>query len=75
VRGLHEVELTWSGAATSQVTIDRNGSGIATVANNPGGDNTYLDRPGGRGGGTYTYQVCEVGPSPACSEEVTATFN
>jgi PKD repeat protein len=74
VRGQHEVELTWSGAGPGQVTIDRNGSEIATVANNPGGDNTFLDRTGGRGRGTYTYQVCEAG-SDVCSEEVTTTFN
>jgi len=74
VRGQHEVELTWSGATTSQVDISRNGSALATVANDPGGDNSFLDRTGNRGRGTYTYQVCEAG-SEVCSDEVTTTFN
>jgi PKD repeat protein len=75
VRGLHEVQLTWSGATSGQVDIHRNGSLLATVANAVGSDNAFLDRTGGRGRGTYTYQVCEAGSTAACSEQVTATFN
>ena len=75
VRGLHQVELTWSGATTTTVDIHRGTQLIATVANDPGGDNTHLDRINARGRGTYTYLVCEAGSSTACSEPATAVFN
>jgi subtilisin family serine protease len=70
VRGRWRSSLSWSGASTSQVDIYREGAKIATV-NNTG---SYIDQTNFRGGGTLTYQVCETGSSPDCSNLVTINF-
>jgi subtilisin len=69
VRGLIKADLTWSGATTSSVDITRNDAPLATVPNT----GTYTDNIDQRGGGSYTYRVCEVGTS-VCSAPVTVTF-
>ncbi len=69
VRGLQKVDLSWSGATSAQVDIIRDGTTIATV-DNSGAYTDHIDR---RGGGSYTYRVCEAG-TDACSAEATATF-
>jgi hypothetical protein len=63
------VDLSWSGAASSNVDIYRNGVVIATVPNN----GFYTDSIGARGPGSYTYQVCEENTA-TCSNEVTVQF-
>ena len=65
VRGVRYADLTWAGAAGTQVNIYRNGVLIATV------DNTgeYTDNLG-RISGTFVYKVCETDGS-ACSNEST----
>ena len=72
VRGLQKVDLTWSGATSDMVDIWWDGNGeevVATTAND--GEYTHdIDR---RGGGAYTYWLCEE-DSGACSDEVTVTF-
>lgn len=65
-RGIRYVDLTWSGA--TNVNIYRDGSFVTTEDTG-----SYTDGPLGRGGGTFTYQVCEVGTS-TCSNEATVTF-
>jgi hypothetical protein len=42
---------------------------IATVANS----GSYTDNINARGGGSYTYRVCEAGTT-TCSNTVTVTF-
>lgn len=69
VRGLQKADLEWSGATGTDVEIYRDGNLIATTAN----DGFFTDDINNRGGGSYTYQVCEVGGSP-CSNEATVTF-
>lgn len=69
VRGVHHVDLSWNGAGSTNVDIRRDGPVIATTAN----DGAYTDNTGNRGGGSYTYQVCEAGTS-TCSNEATASF-
>jgi hypothetical protein len=69
VRGLQKADLTWSGASSSQVDIYRNGSLLITVNN----DGFYTDNIDNRGGGSYTYQVCEAGTS-TCSAVVNVNF-
>ncbi len=69
VRGRQHADLSWSGATSSQVVIFRNGTEIATVAN----DGFHTDNIGATGGGSVTYQVCEVGTA-VCSNQVTVTF-
>ncbi len=67
-RGSLYADLAWSGATSTNVDIYRNGSFIATTAN----DGAYKDNPG-RGSGTFTYKVCEEGSS-TCSNEATIAF-
>jgi outer membrane protein assembly factor BamB len=69
VRGVNTVDLSWSGATSSQVDIYRDGVVRATTAN----DGFYTDSPGGRRQVTYRYKVCEAG-TMTCSNEVTVTF-
>ena len=70
VSGRWKADLTWSGASGTQVDIYREGTKIATV-NNSG---SYSDQTNFRGGGSLTYQVCETGTSPTCSNSVTIQF-
>jgi hypothetical protein len=69
LHGQQTVDLSWSGATSSNVDIYRNGVRIVTTTN----DGLYTDPVGGRGHGTYTYQVCNAG-TQACSNQVTVTF-
>ncbi|WP_440055220.1 S8 family serine peptidase [Pseudoalteromonas sp. T1lg65] len=69
-RGDKYVDLSWVGAATSQVDIYRNGSQIVTTSN----DNSHTDIISGKGGGTYGYQVCEQGSTVNCSTTITVVF-
>lgn len=68
-RGRHFIDLSWSGATSSQVDVYRNGALITTTAN----DGAYTDNTGQRGGATYTHQVCEAGTS-TCSNTTTTVF-
>ncbi len=69
VRGLQQADLTWSDAASTNVDVYRDGAVITTTAN----DGFYTDNINNRGGGSYTYQVCEAGTS-TCSNTATVTF-
>jgi subtilisin family serine protease len=69
VRGIQHADLTWSGATSTSVAIYRDGNPIATVTN----DGEYTDNIGQRGGGSYTYRVCEAG-TDTCSNNVTVSF-
>jgi plastocyanin len=61
------VDLRWTGATGSTVTINRNGSAIAQTANDGQFTNTLSAK------GTYRYTVCE--PQPLrCSNEVAVRF-
>ena len=69
-KGTKFVDLSWNGAATSQVDIYRNGSKVITTANN----NAYTDSINTKGGGTYTYQVCEALSTTVCSNNISVSF-
>ena len=69
VKGVIYADLTWSGAGSTSVDVYRNGSKVTTTAN----DGAHTDNTGQKGGGTFTYQVCEAGTS-TCSAPVTVTF-
>jgi hypothetical protein len=69
VRGRHTVDLSWTGATSSNVDIYRNGVLIVSTLN----DLFYTDSTGGRGPATYTYRVCNAG-SQDCSNQATVTF-
>ena len=69
VQGFQRVDLTWTGANGSTVIIIRNGQPIATAQNT----GAYTDNINKKGGGSYTYQVCETTGS-SCSNVATVTF-
>lgn len=69
VKGVKTVDLTWSGATTA-VDVYRDGSVIASATAN---DGAYTDNTGSKGGGSYTYKVCETGTS-VCSANVSVAF-
>lgn len=66
VKGVHHIDLSWSGA--SPVDVYRDGS---QVAGNVSG-NHYTDDTGNKGGGAgYTHQVCAAGTSDCSNTTVT----
>jgi hypothetical protein len=70
VRGMHTVDLSWTGAMSPNVDIYRDGVVIATVSNT----GAYTDSIGVRGGNVrYTYKVCEAA-TQNCSNEVIVRF-
>ena len=69
VKGMQQADLTWSGATLANVDIYRNNVRIITTVN----DGVQTDNINNRGGGSYTYRVCEAGTS-TCSNNVTITF-
>jgi len=69
VRGVRMVDLAWSGAGTDDVDIYRNGTKPVTTSN----DGFYTDIIG-KSGGSYTYQVCDTGSDPDCSNMASVTF-
>jgi hypothetical protein len=69
VRGRQTVDLSWTGATSSNVDVYRNG--VLTVSTLD--DQFYTDSPGGRGRATYTYRICNAG-SQTCSNQATVTF-
>lgn len=70
VKGVQHADLSWSpfDPATS-VDVYRNTSKIVTTAN----DGFHTDNIGEKGGGSYTYKVCQAGTS-TCSNEVTVSY-
>jgi PKD repeat protein len=67
VKGKQQVDLTWSGAGTS-VDIYRDSEVITT-----GTDGAHTDNIGVKGGGSYTYKVCEF-ETTNCSDPLTVVF-
>jgi hypothetical protein len=68
IKGVQQVDLVWSGVATAQCEIWRDGS-LVTTASNSGNYSESL----GKGGASYDYQVCETGGG-ACSPVVAVVF-
>jgi len=74
VKGVQHADLTWRGAiSTDQVVISRIGSSGATTTTTTTNDGQHTDNIGNRGGGSYTYQVCDS-DGPDCSNTVTVSF-
>jgi subtilisin family serine protease len=67
VKGLQKVDLTWSGTS-GPVDILWDGAYLTTDPASP-----YTHHINRKGGGSYTYQVCDAGTS-TCSNIVTVTF-
>ena len=69
IKGVQHAELSWAGAASTQVDVYRDGARVA-VTKNSGKFTESLNR---RGGGTASYKLCEAGTSN-CSNLVQVTF-
>jgi PKD repeat protein len=71
VKGVHVVDLEWSGSAATLFYIYRDGENI-TPSSVSGTD--YSDNTGNKGGASYQYQVCEAGNPLNCSNTVRVDF-
>jgi subtilisin family serine protease len=69
VGGINTSRLKWSGATSSNIDVNRNGSVIATVPNN----GQYIDSTGTTGQASFTYKVCNAG-TQTCSNSVVVRF-
>ena len=68
-KGAHTIDLSWSGATSTNVDIYRGGSLLVTTPN----DGAYTDATSNKGSGSYSYQVCAAGTS-TCSNTETVVF-
>jgi hypothetical protein len=71
VRGLHRVDLAWSGLSGSAVDVYRNGSRITTLR---AGAASWTDAMNTRGGASYSYRVCAAGGTSTCSNTAQVVF-
>ena len=69
VGGINTSRLIWSGATSSNIDVNRDGSVLATVPNN----GHYNDSTGTTGQASFVYKVCEAG-TQTCSNSVTVRF-
>jgi subtilisin family serine protease len=69
VKGTRTTTLSWSGATGVSVDVYRNDGYVGTTAN----DGSHSDVIGGKGGGTFTYRVCNAGTT-TCSNNSTVAF-
>ena len=65
-KGDQKVLVSWSAFQDADVIISRNGVVQATVANSPG---DWQDNLGKKPSGNFVYEVCEAGPSVACTSD------
>ena len=71
VRGVHTVDVTWSGAG-GNVNVFRDAANVG--ANRPS-SGSLTDTIGAKGGGiSYTYKACLVSAPGTCSNSVIVTF-
>jgi subtilisin len=69
VQGRQRADLTWSGATSTNLDVYRNNVLITTTGN----DGFHTDNIDSRGGGSYTYRVCEAGTA-LCSNNAAISF-
>ncbi|QDO85254.1 S8 family serine peptidase [Shewanella psychropiezotolerans] len=68
-KGVKKVDLTFNGAAGTNVDVYRDGSLIVTTS----ASSTYTDSISSKGGGSYSYKACDEGTS-TCTAEQTVVF-
>jgi outer membrane protein assembly factor BamB len=69
IGGINTSRLTWRGATSPNIDVNRDGVVIATTPN----DGSYDDSTGTTGQASFTYKVCEAG-TQTCSNEATVRF-
>jgi hypothetical protein len=70
VKGVINVDLTWSAATSTNVDIYRNGIYLTTVPNS----GSFTDVTGVKGSATFTYRICEQGNTTICSNDSTVSL-
>lgn len=73
VKGVHTVDLEWSGATGTDVELERDGELIPDIIDGTKNDGEYTDSTGLKGRGSYSYMVCEIGTFK-CSNTAMAGF-
>jgi subtilisin len=75
VKGWHKVDLSWNNGVISADNVDvhRNETTPSAFSFTTDNVGSYTDEPNQKGGGSYSYRVCEAGTS-ICSAEVNVTF-
>ena len=68
VKGKVSVDLTWSGATSSNVDLFRNATKIVTA-----NDGAYTDNTGLKGGGSISYKLCDAGTT-TCSPVINVVY-
>jgi hypothetical protein len=68
-KGSQRVDLSWSGANSEYVDVYRDGNRLTIVANS----GAFTDRLNKKGGGVYSYVVCESSTS-TCSNAIRISF-
>ena len=63
------MRLSWSGATSTNIDVNRNGVVVATTPN----DGSYTDSTGVTGRASFVYKVCDAG-TQTCSNTVTVNF-
>ena len=69
LKGLQRVDLSWTGTSAGSIDVYRDGTRLTTTLNT----GRYSDGINRKGGGTYSYVVCEAGTSN-CSNAAKAVF-
>lgn len=69
MKGVNTATLSWNGAGTTSVDVYRDGVRVITTAN----DGSHVDSIARKGGGSYSYRVCEQGTT-VCSNTATVSF-
>jgi hypothetical protein len=69
VKGVHVVDLEWTGSTATSFDIYRDGVDVILVLGN-----AYSDNTGNKGGAIYHYQVCEAGSDVNCSNTVRVEY-
>jgi hypothetical protein len=70
VKGVRKVDLNWAGLTTVQADVYRGNARIIITDN----DGFYTDPVNGKGGGTFTYKICERASVENCTNLATAAF-
>jgi subtilisin family serine protease len=70
VKGLQKADLQWPTDETGNVVVHRNGEAVATTSD----DGSHTDPINNKGGGSYTYELCEVELPANCSNGATVSF-
>ena len=70
VKGVRNVDLTWTPTGSGNMDVYLGSSIVAVTPND--GAHTYVI--GGKGAGSFTFKVCQTGSTTVCSNTSTVNF-